>query len=49
MKKKKFNPQILQAILRCFALLDLNDQQWLVDRLSDEWWKNKKKQDRKRK
>lgn len=48
-KIKKFNPQLLNAILRCFDLLDLVDQEWLVNRLADQWWKNKKKIKRGRK
>ncbi len=42
-KKIKFKPEILMAILRCFRLLDSSDQQWLIDRLADDWWKQKQK------
>lgn len=41
--KTPFKPELLNAILKCFDALHITDQQWLVDRLADQWFKNSKK------
>jgi hypothetical protein len=41
-----FRPDVLKAILRAFALLDIYDQGWLVERLEDEHYKNRNKKAR---